>query len=81
MQNSFQKIGKAVISLLLTVAILFSIAAVGMVSVFAATSTGVGLSAYCLTLTMSSGNMSGAVAPRVQLTARVLSIHITALAA
>ena len=48
MQNSFQKIGKAVISLLLTVAILFSIAAVGMVSVFAATSTGVGLSAYCL---------------------------------
>lgn len=48
MQNSFQKTGKAVISLLLAVAIIFSILAVGTVSAFAATSTGVGLSAYCL---------------------------------
>ena len=48
MQKSFQKVGKAVISLLLAVAIIFSVFAVGTISAFAATSTGVGLSAYCL---------------------------------
>ncbi|MCQ4022711.1 MULTISPECIES: peptidoglycan-binding protein [unclassified Ruminococcus] len=48
MQNSLQKTGKAVISLLLAVAIIFSVFAVGTISAFAATSTGVGLSAYCL---------------------------------
>lgn len=48
MQSSFQKTGKAVISLLLAVAVIFSVFAVGTISAFAATSTGVGLSAYCL---------------------------------
>lgn len=48
MQSSFQKAGKAVISLLLAIAIIFSIFAVGSISAFAATSTGVGLSSYCL---------------------------------
>lgn len=48
MQSSFQKTGRAIISLLLAIAIIFSIFAVGTISAFAATSTGVGLSAYCL---------------------------------
>lgn len=48
MHSSFQKTGRAVISILMVIAIVFSIFTVGTISVFAATSTGVGLSSYCL---------------------------------
>lgn len=47
-QSSFQKVGKVTVSLFLVIAVVFSVFAVGMVPSFAAESTGVGLSSYCL---------------------------------